>query len=155
MCQLEFAAKYQNYCWNGKTYHTATKKCSTIHIAWMNYGCRLTRISISGIFDKAEWNLTMWEAEGNRKFTDQFTSIDAFAEKMSKWVTVWEMMKIGRIGQCNSGWLQQIGWLIPYFLCGSYSLLKNTYLFPFFCYKNSDVPVSKVAPSCKSSGWLS
>lgn len=61
---------------------TLLQKWSTVvHIAWMNYGCRLTRISISGIFDKAEWNLTMREAEGDRNLTDQFTSIDAFAKK--------------------------------------------------------------------------
>lgn len=36
------------------------------------------------MFDKAEWNLKMWQAEGNGNLTDQFTSIDAFAEKMSE-----------------------------------------------------------------------
>ncbi len=53
---------------------TLLQKWSTVHVAWMNYGCRLTRISISRIFDKAELNLTMWEAEGTRNFTDKFTS---------------------------------------------------------------------------------
>lgn len=46
----------------------------------MSYGCKLTRISISRIFDKAEWNCTMW-AEGSRDVTSQSTSTDALIRK--------------------------------------------------------------------------
>lgn len=65
-------------------HHTTLMQWSTFHIAWMNYGCRLTKISISEIFDKAEWNLTMWEAGANQNCTEKFTFVDALAEKVTR-----------------------------------------------------------------------
>lgn len=122
MCQLGFFRGIRIIAWMVNC-TVLLPKWSTVHVAWMNYCCRLTRISISGSFDKAEWNFTVWKAKGSGHFTDQFTSTDAFAMKPSKQVTRTEIMKNDSMAQRHLfRWLQQNWWLMP---GGYYSSLEN------------------------------
>lgn len=126
MCQLGFFRGIRIIAWMVNC-TVLLPKWSTVHVAWMNYCCRLTKISISGSFDKAEWNFTVWKAKGSGHLTDQFTSTDAFAMKVSKQVTRTEIMKNDSIAQRHLfRWLQQNWWLMP---GGYYSLLENNCCF--------------------------
>lgn len=105
--------------------HTALlQKWNAVHVAWMNYGCRLTRISISRAFDKAEWNLTLWKAEGSRKIYRPIHMYWCICwKKMSEWVT--HKKRNDEDWQCSSVSSVKVitakkkrgggGWLMPCF----------------------------------------
>lgn len=151
MCQLDFFfPDIKIIAWM-VNHNTLLQKWSTVHIAWMNYSCRLTRISISRIFDKAKWDFTVWKAKGSRHFTGQFTSSDAFAIKTSKQVPRREIMKNDSIAQCHLlRWLQQNGWLMACFPMWLVLIVEKIF-FAFLtsiqmCQSAKKLPVASLQP---------
>lgn len=128
MCQLEFAARYQNYCLNGKPYRTAPKKNGalfTLHgwnmaAGWQGYLSAGYLITRKGIL-KCE------KREGNGNCTGRFTSSDDALEKN---VPRTEMMKIGVV-LFNVITAKKNGWRRAS-LRGFCSLLENIFGLTFY-----------------------
>lgn len=106
--------------------HTALlQKWNAVHVAWMNYGYKLTRISISRAFDKAEWNLTLWEAGGSRKKNVQTNSqVLMHLLKKNEWVSHkkrndedWQCSSVSsvKVITAKKKKKEKRGWLMPCF----------------------------------------
>lgn len=137
---------------------TVLQKWNTVHDAWMNYGCRLTRISISGVFDKAERDLSMWEAEGNKNFTGQFTCIDAFCWENVEWVTAKRNDEDWQCGSLSSFKVitaeRMINTLLSFmFLIHCWKIFLAALFFFFSVQTWISFLAGRVVSSWKSSGW--